>query len=89
MKEIKPGFDAEKNAIMVRDSFPTNLTVHRHDRLTGISGGVFTAPIEGIVTDAQSQLSTDCEIIRFEVKAKARKTSTYAPFSSPQRSMTT
>ena len=49
---------------------------------------VFTATIEGIVPDAQPQLSTDCEIVWTKVKTRNRKDTYLCSFYMPHRSMT-
>ena len=73
LRGIKPSKDPDKNAIKSSEVFPPGYTVHRNDRSTGTDGGVFTAIKEGLIADAQPQLTTDCEIVWTNVKARNKK----------------
>ena len=64
--------DPEKITIKSSKVFPPGFTVHQNDRTTGPGGGVFTA-VEGLIADAQPQLTTDCEIVWTNVIARNKK----------------
>ena len=65
--------DPEKITIKSSKVFPPGFTVHQNDRVTGPGGGVFTAVKEGLIADAQPQLTTDCEIVWTNVIARNKK----------------
>ena len=88
LRGVKPGKDPEKNAIKTSEVFPTNYTIHRNDRSTGIGGGVFTAVKEGIITDAQPQLTTECEIVWSKVKTENKNNTYLCSFYMPHRNLT-
>ena len=84
---IKPGQDPAKNTIKSSEVFPPEYTIHWNDRSIGPGGGVFIATREGLITDAQPQLTTDCEIVWSKVKARNKKDIYLCSFYMPHRNL--
>ena len=61
--------------------------MHRNDRNTGPGGGVFTAVKEGLIADAQPQLTTDCEIVWTKVKSRNMKDIYLCSYYMPHRNL--
>ena len=87
LRGVKPGKDPDKNAIKSSEVFPPSYTVHRNDRATGTGGGVFTATREGLIADAQPDLTTDCEIVWTKVKARNKKDIYLCSYYMPHRNL--
>jgi len=87
LKGVKPGKDPEKNAIKNSEVFPDHYTANRNDRSDRMGGGVFIATSNTIVTDAQPQLTTDCEIVWSKLHLKKDKCLFLCSFYMPQRNM--
>ena len=87
LRGIKPGQDPAKNTIKSSEVFPPEYTIHRNDRSIGLRGGVFIATREGLITDAQPQLTTDCEIVWSKVKARNKKDIYLCSFYMPHRNL--
>lgn len=81
-------FHPERNAIKANEVFPSNFTVHRNERSSGIGKGVFTATKGGIITDAQPQLTADYEIVWSKVKAKNKNDIYLCSFYMPHINIT-
>ena len=87
LRGIKPGRDPEKNTIKSSEVFPHGFTTHRNDRNTEPGGGVFTAVKEGLIADAQTQLTTDYEIVWTKVKARNKKDIHLCSYYMPHRNL--
>ena len=78
---------AGRQACKSSDVFPPEYTIYRNDRKVGTGGGVFTATKEGLITDAQLQLTTDCEIVWSKVMAWNKKDIYLCSFCMPHRNL--
>ena len=84
LRGVKPGKDPDKNAIKSSEVFPPSFTIHR---ATGTGGGVFTATREGLIADAQPDLTTDCKIVWTKVKARNKKDIYLCSYYMPHRNL--
>ena len=87
LRGIKPGKDPEKNTIKSSEVFPPGFTVHRNDRNTEPGSDVCRAVKEGLIADAQPQLTTDCEIVWTKVKARNEKDIYLCSYYMPHRNL--
>ena len=61
--------------------------MHQNDRTTGPGDGVFTAVKEGLIADAQPQLTADCEIVWTNVIARNKKDIQLCSYYIPHRNL--